>query len=69
MCVVVEHRIPKVASIRLFYLNYDDALWNWFAGIPGERDARGRSGGPDLCGEQNRVDLKLQRWAKATKQL
>lgn len=43
MCVVVEHRNPKVASIRLFYLNYDDAFWDWFTGIPGERDARGQS--------------------------
>lgn len=43
MCVVVEHRNPRVASIRLFYLNYDDAFWDWFAGIPGERDARGQS--------------------------
>ncbi|MBD8880245.1 hypothetical protein IHE49_07105 [Rhodanobacter sp. 7MK24] len=43
MCVVVKHRNPKVASIRLFYLNYDDAFWDWFADIPGERDARGQS--------------------------
>jgi hypothetical protein len=38
--VVIEHRNPKVAPIRLVFLNYDDAFWEWFSGIPGERYPR-----------------------------
>ncbi len=42
MCVVIEHRNLRVASIWLTYLNYDEAFWAWFAGIPGERATRGQ---------------------------
>ncbi|GFZ96629.1 hypothetical protein GCM10011408_16300 [Dyella caseinilytica] len=38
MCVVIKHRNPRVAPIRLTFLNYDDAFWEWFSGIPGERE-------------------------------
>jgi hypothetical protein len=43
MCVVIEHRNPRVAPIHLSFLNYDDAFWEWFAGIPGERELRGQN--------------------------
>jgi len=43
MCVVIEHRNPRVAPIWLSFLNYDDAFWEWFSGIPGEREPRGQN--------------------------
>ncbi|MBE1161783.1 hypothetical protein [Dyella acidiphila] len=38
--IAIRSRHPKAKPIILPFMNYDDAFWDWFSGIPGDRTSR-----------------------------